>query len=479
MSNGTFTWLTLTQAIAQLAQRLNDPANQFWSQQELSIYISTALKMFNSLTWTWRRDFQFVNSSNPPNVWTQLGSLAGSPRLRTTTDTEVYTELELMLLEPPSGGTWTGTTQFQITDLSQALQRRRDEVLQITNCNQSLMAGIALTPNTIRTLLPDTVIDVERVRYLFKVSGMQFGYGQGPYGGPPGFGGGGTITNVAVTLSRDDTVANEFYESPLYQLPAGIPNTFSLSSEPPLSWDVDIPPALPGTYEAVVLQSGAPFNPPTPTLLNIPDDFAYVLQWGALADLLGRESEATDRERAAYCAKRYQDGLQLMLKTPWIELGKVNGQAVSIDSIYAADRYDPNWDSDPTGFGPVIVAGGIDLIASPVNSSTGCTLLGNAPITDTSGVYLQVSRSNWDTVLDIAQSRSLFKIAGAEWQAGLELEKRAILACAAENSRLRSMGCFSDILVERGGQQERDMNRYNDSASGKVREFHRAHPEYF
>ena len=35
--------------------------------------------------------------------------------------------------------------------------------------------------------------------------------------------------------------------------------------------------------------------------------------------------------------KRYQDGLQLMQKAPWIELGKVNGIAVSIDSLYAMD----------------------------------------------------------------------------------------------------------------------------------------------
>jgi hypothetical protein len=467
MAQGSYSWLTLSTAIAQLAQRLNDPANQFWSQQELSIYISTALKMFNSLTWTWRRDFQFVNSSNPPNVWTQLGSLAGSPRLRTTTDTEVYTELELMLLEPPSGGTWTGTTQFQITDLSQALQRRRDEILQISNCNQSLMTGIPLTPNTIRTLLPDTVIDVERVRYLFKVSGMQFGYGQGPFGGPPGFGGGGTITNVAVTLSRDDTVAQEFYQPPLYELPAGIPNTFSLSSEPPLSWDVDIPPVLPGTYEAVVLQSGAPFNPPTPTLVGIPQDFIYVCEFGALADLLGREPESTDRERAVYCAQRYLDGLKLMSKTPWIELGKINGQAVSIDSIYSLDRYSPNWDSDPTGFGPVIVAGGVDFIASPVNSSTGCTLLANAPVPSVGTDYVQVSRSNWETVILLAQSRACWKLGGGEWKASLDLEKEAILACANENNRLKSLGAYSDILDQRGLQQERDMNRFNSANAGK------------
>ena len=210
-----------------------------------------------------------------------------------------------------------------------------------------------------------------------------------------------------------------------------------------------------------MLQSGAPFNPPTPTLIGIPDDFVWVLEWGCLADLLGQESEATDRERSAYCLKRYQDGLQLMLKSPWIELGKVNGVAVSLDSIVATDRYSPEFDSNPTGFGPVIVVGGMDFIGAPVGQGIGVTVLGNAPILDSTNTYVQVSRSDWDAVLDLAQARSLFKCGGAEFKAALEIEKRALLACAAENTRLKSLGAFSDVIDQRGNQQERDMNRFN------------------
>jgi len=134
---------------------------------------------------------------------------------------------------------------------------------------------------------------------------------------------------------------------------------------------VDIAPNQPGTYEAIVLQSGAPFNPPTPTPLGIWNDHAWILIWGALADLLGQESEAKDAERSAYALKRYQDGLQLMLKSPWIELGKVNNVAVSLDSIVSLDRFDPEWDSNPSGFGPVIVVGGQDFIGAPVGQGLG------------------------------------------------------------------------------------------------------------
>jgi len=439
----SFNQTTFLTARQQLAARLADPSMSFWSDNELKFYIQQALRQYNSLVWWWKEDFTFNNSSST-NVWSSLATLTGSPRIRSVTDSYCYSEMEYMLLEPNcAGGPWTGTNQFSISDISQALQRRRDEMIQVSNCNQALLTGIAITPNTRRTYVPSNVIDVARVRYIPSVVS--------PATQPP----------PPVTLYRDDTVAQEFYESPLYQQPSGTPNTYSLSSEPPLAFDVDIPPDQPGTYEAIVLQQGASFNPPTSTLLGIPDDFSYVAEWGALADLLGRESEAKDQERAEYCMKRYQDGLNLMQKAPWIMLGQVNRQAVSIDSIVSSDNYSPEWDSDPSGFGPFIVAGGIDMIASPTGQSTGMTVLGNMPIPVADGDYLQIPPSDLDIIMDLSQARASFKLGGAEWKSALELEKRAIMACSAENSRLRSLGLYSDVLDQRGQAQERSMNRYN------------------
>ena len=438
---GSYSWLTYLTARQQLASRLSVRAaapSSLWADAELGIYIQQALREFNVLTFTWKTPFQY----NSANLWNSLGLLAGSPRLRTLTDVDCYTQMQYMLLEPPTGGTWTGTSMFTISDFAQALQRRRDEMLQVSNCNQSLLSNIPLTPNTIATNLPDTVIDVERVRYL-------------------------PVTGNPSTVQRDDTVAQEFYEPPLYQQDPGTPSTFSLSSEPPLSWVVDIPPAQPGVYEAVVLKSGTAFNPPGATLLGIPDDFAWTLINGAMADLLGRESEATDRERSAFCLKRYQDGLNLLLKTPWLMLAKVNGAAVSVDSIDAMDNFDPEWDSNPTGFGPVVVAGGVDFIAAPVGSGIGVTVLGNAPVPVADGDFVQVSRSDWDIVLDLAQVFATFKMGGQEFKEALDLEARALQACSAENARLKSMGSFSDILVQRGQVQERDRPRYNSPDNGK------------
>ncbi|CAN5951063.1 unnamed protein product [Sphagnum jensenii] len=493
---GSFQWITLNQGIAQLAARLSDTSMVFWTQAELQLYLTRALQQFNVLTNTWRTDFQFTS----PNLWNSLGSLAGSPRLRTSTDAQSYTMLQYYLLEPPTAaGTWTGTTQFSLSDLVTALQNRRNEVLQITASNDVLVQNIPLTPNVRRTYLPDNTLDCVRVRYLalqcsptatgtnntyiINVSSAS-GIATGLLVSGTGIANWATVSSVVgtvVTLSlpnmgtvtgivkfylpntlyRDDTVALEWYESPLYQLPAGTPQTFQLSSEPPLSFDVDITPAQPGVYEAIVSQSGPAFNPPNATVMGTPNDWSFILEYGALADLLAKEPESSDPERAAYCAKRYLDYLGVIKKTPWIMLGNVNGVACSVDSLEDTDIFSVGWDQAPKSFGPVIVTAGIDTIAAPVGSSIGCTVLGNAPILDSTGVYLQVSRDQFQTVLDLAQALSVFKCGGQDWKQCLELEERAIKFAAAENSRLKSLGSFSDILMDRGQAQDRSQQRFS------------------
>lgn len=492
---GTFQWLQLSTAVQQLSQRLSDPNQDFWTYNELVTYVQMALRQYNCLVSYWKTDFNFTSSQ----LWNSLGSLTGSPRLRTVTDTYLYTDMENRLLEPATGGTWTGTVQFNISVLSQALQRRRDEMLQISACNDALLYPLNYTPNTTRNFLSDNAIDVPRVRcmsvqastsgsassgvYVITVASttgiaqgqLVQGTGIGPWTTVSSIGSGTITVSIATTgavsgtltfyqpttLYRDDTIAQEFYEAPLYQQPSGTPNTFSLSSEPPLSFDVDIPPSVPGYYETIVLQSGTAFNPPSSTLVNIPDDWTWVLELGALADILGEESEATDRERSEYCRKRYQDGLKLFMGTPWIMLGRVNGVACNVDSLADTDRYSVGWDSDPLNFGPVVITAGMDFVATPVGSSIGLTVLGNAPVPVNPDDYVQVLRSDWDTVLDLAQVWATFKQGGDEWQQSLEIEARAIKACALENTRIQSLGCFTDILYQRGQAMDRAQNRYN------------------
>jgi hypothetical protein len=115
----------------------------------------------------------------------------------------------------------------------------------------------------------------------------------------------------------------------------------------------------------------------------------------------------------------------------------------------------------------MIVTAGIDMIASPVGQSCGVTVLGNAPILDASGTYLQVSRDSWEMVLNEAHFLSCYKMGGADFSQAIELDKQFIMFCSAENSRLKSLGSFADVLDQRGSAQDRSQARYNTPKGGQ------------
>ncbi|MCU1299726.1 MAG: hypothetical protein JWQ87_10 [Candidatus Sulfotelmatobacter sp.] len=430
-----YSWLTLSSARTQLAARLADPNMVKWTSAELTFWITDALRQWNALTSTWKTEYTF----NPTTNWNALGALANSPRLRTVTDTQVYTLMQYALTEPPTGGTWTGTSQFSIADLSGALQRRRDEIIQVANCNQAII-NPASTPNVRRGALPDTTIEPQRVRFL-PTDSAHF---------PP------------VTLSRSDQVAEEFFEPDFPNETPAMPQEWMVASEPPLAFNVDVAPSVAGKYEVVALQSGVPFTPPAANLLGIPDDFAWLARYGALADLLGRESDATDLPRAQWCQKRYMDGLKLIASAPWIFLASVNGVPVDVSSMTQQDCFWPEWDSDPN-FWPTLVTAGMDFFwvpTTPAGNSIGMTVIGNAPCPILDADFIQVSRSVWDAVLSMAQFLCAFKMGGAEFSSAMGLEKIFIQAAEQEGQRLSKLGIFSDVLNTRSTSEIRQQERW-------------------
>src|SRR5260370_4067743 len=94
-------WLQLRQA---LAQRLKDPSNVFWSDAENALYLTEALQFWNVLTAYWPQDF------NVPAIagdWISTSTAPGSPRLQTSTESDLYSILLYHLMEPQlAAGVW-------------------------------------------------------------------------------------------------------------------------------------------------------------------------------------------------------------------------------------------------------------------------------------------------------------------------------------------------------------------------------------
>lgn len=436
------TWLQAQQA---LALRLNDTAMVHWVKSELIAYLSEALRFWNCIAQpgTWIQDVSFVYTQpNPASLpaWQATGqainSLVGSnptsPRWQTLSDDDVYTIAQYHLLEPATGNaTWTGTDQFSLTDFTQALQRRRDAILQSTACNVAPIALIPVTPNTSRIQLPDSesqsVLDIRRVRYIPAVN-------QG----------------VPSTLWRDDSLAMEYFNSNFEQT-EGTPIAFDLLGSPPQEVTLDALSGVPASLDILAMLSGGIITPPTDSPLLMPDDWYWVLKFGMMADMLSKEAESTDLERAAYCEQRFQEGVKLMIELPWLTQARIDNVPCDTPSVTEADEYDNEWQTNPNAQ-TEIVRGGIDLFAVsptiPAGSTVTVTLsmIGNAPIPAADGDFIQVSRDVLDVILDEAQHLAQFKHGGKEFSDSIALHKNFIGAALQTNRRLRESGIFAETF---------------------------------
>jgi hypothetical protein len=428
-----YSWLPLATAVQQIQDRLND-GGVFWSVAEVQGYLLEGLRLLNALTESWKAEFTFTAAGS---VWQNLGLITDSPRLRTVTDAQLCTQMEYMLLEPAVGiGSWTGTNQFDVEKLQTALSVRRNEVIQVAGCNTVNLAPINTTPGTRRTALADTVLEIRRIRFLQTFnSGVVISY-----------------------MKRSDTQAFHYFNSDYLQ-DVGTPIQWSVASEPPLSFDVDVAPNTPGQYDVLVLQSGPQFGT-NPSLLGMPDDWSFIPMYGALADLLSEETESTDRQRAEYCAKRYQDGLDMMRKSNWFVQALIGGAVADTPSLEKKDRWSIGWQEN-TGAIPAVVTDGIDAfnVSPPGSNSVLLTVVQNAPFLDPTNAFVQVARDDWDQVLNYIQHIASFKMGGAEFFATLGLLDEFFEYCQRKNKRTTTYGLYVDVLNTAGQKQDKEQPR--------------------
>jgi hypothetical protein len=425
-----YSYVTLTQAQAELSLRLFDTTQQFWSAAELTLYIQESLRTFQALSNFWRNDFVFPTQANV--TWYDLTTVANTLRSINVTDQQLYTTMEFHLLEPVAtnfpavGQVWTGSKQFTIQDLINAVQRRRDEILSVSGCTITLRT-VPAVPG--RTSLPDTVIDIRRGAFL-----PQHGFG-----------------GVASPLWMDDVWAEQAFENSYLQSPAGTPQIMAVSSQPPLSFDVDIQPNIPGTYELLTIEAGGGLSVVAASTLLIPDDWTWVLKWGALADLFSRESNGKDELRAQYCEARYRQGLELLTNASALLAMRLNNVPLNIDSVYNADAFNQGWQGVAASQPDTALVSGLNLVALSPKPDAGpysvtATVAQNAPIPSVGTDPVQVGRDEYDAVIGYAQHLAAFKMGGAEMMATAPLLERFLLAAQVYNSKLIQSGEFMKVI---------------------------------
>jgi len=199
-----------------------------------------------------------------------------------------------------------------------------------------------------------------------------------------------------------------------------------------------------------VVKSLPDLDPLTPAVLGIPDDFCWVLKYGVLADLFGTDGPGQDDARAAYCEKRWKEGITLARISNLVHLGQNAGIPTYIDSLTELNSGDPSWPSRTPGVPDFLAVAG-NIIATGPRADASYNLpidvMPKIPIDPTG--YVQFGPEVVAVILDLAQHLADLKEGAEEVQNSSRQFSNMVRLSATQNDRLRAQAQNFDALNDR------------------------------
>lgn len=393
----------------------------FFTNAELGGYIQEALYWWGGATNFWRDRGTFNTNATTPtipptltadNPWYDLPTFLPTLRGYNITDSQAVSQILLHFLEPTSGG-----QLFSTSDILSALQKRRDQFLLETMIGISHYPIVWPSPPIGRLALADNVIAIRRAAWKTAI---------------------GTWT---VIPRSDEWYLLNYYQQGFPQTVTEVPEVYSVAVTPPLTVQLAPPPQGPGTLDLLAVESGATLTG-AGVLLGIPDNFWWVVKWGAMADLLGRDGPAKDPGRASYCEKRWKEGIEvakLGQSAMFVSINDTPAYLESLDSVDTGRILWQNYSGNPPF---MAVMAGLNLMAlvDPPAGSTNITVdcVQNAIVPSAEGDFLQVGREELAVILGYAKHLAVFKCGGAEFQATYPDLQRAFSLAITYNSKLKA-----------------------------------------
>lgn len=408
------TWGQLTSA---LALQLSDPNLVYWSKAELQLYLTEALRTWGLLTGFWRDTGELTTVAYTGFYdLTALQNTSGTDLLNyTVTDKFLVTLIQYHFLEPATGSSWAGSEQFTLADITNSLQKRRDQLLADTGCVVTHTTGVSLPPNQGQLFLSDRIISIRRLAHINSVG-------------------------IVTPLFPSDILAQRNYNSADIYTP-GDPYSYSSASARPTEIILVPPSSQPGTLDIVSVNSGITLNPVTGVILGIPDDYSMAVKWGAMADLLAKDGPARDPIRSAYCERRYQLAVELIKLAPVVVNAEINGVSLDTDSLTNMDSYNSTWQTT-TGL-PNSIASIRTLVAlapCPDNIySIIFDVVCKAPIPTSDLSFVQLGAEILEPLLGYAKHLASFKMGGEEFRNTFKEAQNFFNAALQYNERLTSM----------------------------------------
>ncbi len=426
-----YTHTTRLSARTQLAGLLHDTGNVYWASGELDYYLDEALRTWGVAARYWRE--KGTLSTTAGTAFYDLTSSVTPSALRTqiVTDTDLALTIQYHLLETSQISPYLGTEQFTLAQITSALQRRRDQFLVETGSHLTLSTVAVGADPAGRKVLADTVIDVRRAAWLDSDSRF-------------------------TPLWRSDEHAANSFNPEWLQNPL-TPQSFSVSTSPPLSIQLIPPPLSSGTLDLITVSSGAVLDPAATVVLGVPDDFTWVVKFGALADLLGKDGQAYDPARSAYCEQRWQEGIQLASITTSVVDCQIANIPKPITSLHATESFNGNWQNEQGTPEKCFLAGlniiGFHKVPSSVISIS-LDMQRNAPIPSGDAGFLEVGREELEAILLYAQHLASFKMSGQEFAATRKHYEHFWRLASLRNSRLAAAARNFKVLNDKAELEE-------------------------
>lgn len=416
--------ITQAQALVILAERLGDQTNTYWSLAELRLYLAEALRTWQAQT-AWYRGLGTLTVTAGTSWYDLTATLAATnPLGYNVTDQYLVSQMLYQLIEPQlSGGAWVGTDQFDLAQVQNALQNRLNRFIGDSGCVLTyILQASGITPPATRALIQPTIIDMRRVAWL-------------------------TVGGVYSTLWRANEWEMNSFLSGWIQNANDPPQVYSMSVTPPVSIQVAPATTESGTLEMLTVNSGATLALATATtLLGIPDDLSWGVKWGALADLLSQDAQATDITRAAYCEQRYQEAVQIAREFPAVLQGRVNGVPVFTSSVFDMDAFTTGWENLANATPTTIGVEGRNIAALSPPPIAGTTVAfdvaANMAVPTSDASFIQVPPDVFDVIMDETQHIASFKMGGNEFLQTIPLHQNFLTLAASYNERLRQLDFF-------------------------------------
>jgi hypothetical protein len=434
----SYSWITLAEMRNQVAARLRDPGFVYWTVDEIDEYIAEALRTWGLFTGYWKDRIQFNTSAS--TLFYDLNAKAPLTFLQTLKDQDLVVQMQHHLCETPDADGWSGTEMFILDDFTQSLQRRLNQLLVESGCvlTSSLVNGSGSDNG--RVSIPDSIIDVRRLAFK-------------------------TPAGVYTNLWPDDEFSADSF-SYGWSMSPGIPATFSVALTPRTQVQIIPPPVESGDLALVSVSCGATLNPISGVLLGIPDELASVLKWGALADLLNKESQAYDPSRATYCETRWKEGIKVAKMMPSVLKASINDQQIPVESMADVDAYYQNWHNTPSA--PVAVAlVGRNLVACVPLADAGpysilMDVVKSAPIPDADGDFVQIGREEIDVLIGYAEHLAWFKKGSFELQNSTVLYKNFMDVATLHNNRLKALAPNKEVVWGASTKEEKARPRVKE-----------------